>query len=54
MKFRWKFRPDPNLVAFFIGLCLFAGGLYLVYPPSALIGPGIILMAISLFGGRQK
>lgn len=43
----------PNLVVFLVGLGLFAAGAYLIYPPAALIGPGLALMAISLFGGRK-
>ena len=42
-----------NFYIFFMGLALFSGGLYLVYPPAAPIGAGIILMIISLFGERK-
>lgn len=43
-----------NLIGFALGLALLAGGLYLIYPPAALVIPGLILMAISLFGGGRK
>jgi hypothetical protein len=46
-------RINPHLVVFAAGLLLFAAGLFLVYPPAALIGPGLVLMAITLFGDRQ-
>lgn len=41
-----------SLVVFAAGLVLFAGGLWLAWPPLGLIGPGAVLMAISLFGGQ--
>jgi len=39
-----------NLIVFLIGIFLFFVGLYLIYPPAALIAVGMILMLISLFG----
>lgn len=39
-----------NLIVFLAGLVLFFIGIYLIYPPAAMIGVGIIMMAISLFG----
>lgn len=48
-----KRRITSNFVVFTLGLLLFAGGAYLVYPPAGLIAPGAILMAISLFGGQK-
>lgn len=49
-----KLRPLVNPVVFLFGLLMFFVGVYLIYPPAALIGSGLILMAISLFGERQK
>jgi hypothetical protein len=43
-----------NFFVFFCGLALFAGGIYLIYPPGAPIGAGLILMGISLFGERKQ
>lgn len=42
-----------NFVVFLVGLVLFSGGAYLIYPPAALIGSGVILIGISLFGERK-
>ncbi len=47
-----KLHSSVNLVVFCLGLLSFAAGVYLIYPPAALIGCGLILMAISLFGER--
>ena len=43
----------PNLVAFTSGLLLLFAGLYQIYPPAALIGSGLVLMAISVFGEKR-
>ena len=40
----------PDFLVFFIGLLIFSAGIYLIYPPGALVGSGAILMVISLFG----
>lgn len=49
-----KLKNIPiNFMVFVAGLLLFSGGAYLVYPPAAPIGAGIILMGISLFGERK-
>jgi len=48
-----KPRITLNLAVFIFGFVFLAAGLYLIYPPAALIGPGLILMAIALFGGRR-
>lgn len=45
-----KLLTSINLIAFLIGLGLFAAGLWLAWPPAGLIGPGIVLMAISVLG----
>jgi hypothetical protein len=45
---------NPELVAFIIGLVAFTIGLYLIFPPAAFIGSGIVIMAISVFGGGEK
>lgn len=46
-------RINANLVAFAAGLLLVTAGAYLIYLPAGLIIPGIVLMAISLFGDRK-
>lgn len=43
-----------NLAGFVLGLALLTAGIYLIYPPAALIVPGLILMSMSLFGGQKK
>ena len=43
-----------NSLAFFSGLMLFSVGAWLVYPPAAFIGSGLILMFVSLFGREIK
>jgi hypothetical protein len=45
-------RINIDLAFFMVGLVLFALGAYLIYPPAALVGSGLIFMGISLFGGR--
>lgn len=35
-----------------IGLALLAVGLFLVWPPAALIVPGAIMSAVAIFAGR--
>lgn len=37
-----------------IGLALLAGGLYLVYPPMALIVPGVVLVAVGVIGAWRR
>jgi hypothetical protein len=49
-----KIAIPLTMTVFSLGLLLFAGGIYLVYPPAALFCPGIILMAISIFGEPRK
>jgi hypothetical protein len=46
-------KINLEFIVFLAGLLLATVGLYLVYPPAALIVPGIILMAISLPGGNK-
>ncbi|MDD5367470.1 MAG: hypothetical protein PHQ40_00430 [Anaerolineaceae bacterium] len=48
-----KLKFSSNLAGFVLGLLLFAAGAYLVYPPAALIGSGMLMMAISLFGDQH-
>ena len=42
-----------NLIVFLAGMALFFIGIHLIYPPAAMIAVGVILMAISLFGGSK-
>lgn len=49
-----KKKIASNLVVFIVGLLLFSAGIFLIYPPAAYIGAGIVLMAISLFGDQPK
>lgn len=37
-----------------IGLILLAGGLYLVYPPMALIVPGVVLVTVGVIGAWRR
>lgn len=43
---------SPDLIVFVFGLILFFSGLYAIWPPLAFIGGGMVLMGISLFGGK--
>ena len=43
-----------NLLVFAAGLLVFAVGLSLWYLPAGLIGAGAVLMAVTLFGSREK
>lgn len=43
-----------SLICFSVGLVFFGFGLWLAWPPLGPIGVGVILMAISLFGDKQK
>lgn len=47
-----RLRLSPDLIVFGAGLLLFGVGLYAIWPPLAYIGGGVVLMAISLFGGK--
>ncbi|NMC84299.1 MAG: hypothetical protein GYA58_03335 [Anaerolineaceae bacterium] len=49
-----KRKVDLNLAVFILGLFSFAVGLYQIYPPAAWIGPGMVLMSISLFGDQKQ
>jgi prepilin signal peptidase PulO-like enzyme (type II secretory pathway) len=49
-----KLKFSSNLVGFVLGLLLFAAGAYLIYPPAALLGSGMLLMAIAVFGDNPK
>lgn len=42
-----------NLTVFVAGLALFAAGLSWAWPPLGPIGVGVVLMAVSLFGGGK-
>ena len=44
---------SPDLIVFSVGLLLFSLGLALAWPPLGLIGPGAVLILISLFGNRK-
>ena len=44
-----KDKINARDVFFFTGLLLIAGGMYLVWLPGALIVPGLILTAYSVF-----
>ncbi|WP_373047188.1 hypothetical protein [Vulgatibacter sp.] len=51
-------RPPPafdlhDLVAL-LGLILFAGGLWWIYPPLALVVVGALLMAAAFFGTARR
>lgn len=43
---------SPDLIVFTFGLLMFSAGLYAIWPPLAFIGGGVVLMGISLFGGK--
>ncbi len=36
-----------------IGLGLLAGGCWMVYPPAALVLPGLVLIGVAIFGVRR-
>ena len=48
--FMRRLQLDKRDIVFFVGLLLLVAGVYLVYAPAALIVPGVILIAISLWG----
>ena len=43
-----------ELFTFLLGLMLFSVGLSLAWLPAGLIGGGLVLMAISIFGSRKS
>lgn len=43
-----------DLIVFTLGLALFGAGLGLAWLPLGLIGPGLVLMYISLAGGARE
>ena len=45
-------RITPQLCVFALGLLLASAGFYLIYPPAGLIVLGLVLMAITVFGGK--
>lgn len=47
-------NPNPNLIVFAVGLIVFSLGLALIYIPAGLVGLGVVLMLISLFGERSN
>ena len=46
-------KITPDAVVFALGLMLFSAGLAMAWLPLGLIGPGVVLMAISVFGGSK-
>jgi len=42
-----------NPMAFLVGFGLCTAGVCMIYLPAGLIVAGVILMAVSIFGGRQ-
>lgn len=38
------------LIVFVLGMALFGAGLYMAWPPLGLIGPGVVLIAVGVFG----
>ena len=43
-----------ELIVFLLGLIFFSVGLSLAWLPAGLIGGGLVLMAISIFGSRKS
>ena len=43
-----------ELFVFVLGLALFSVGLAMAWLPAGLIGGGLVLMAISIFGSRKS
>lgn len=43
-----------ELIAFLGGLILFGVGLGLIYVPAGLIGSGVVIMAVAIFGPGRK
>lgn len=39
-------------IIFLVGLCLVTAGGYFVWPPLALIVPGVVLCLVGVFGAR--
>ena len=45
---------DRYDVVALLGVLLITGGCYLVYPPLALIVPGVLLLVLGLLGARPQ
>ena len=45
---------DRNDVVVILGVGCLAGGLWMVYPPAALIGIGLALVGLGVLGAWQK
>lgn len=45
---------NPHSVCFVVGLIVTVVGVFEIYRPAAAIAAGVILMAISVVGGRNK
>lgn len=43
---------DQRDAILIMGLTILSAGCFLVYPPAALIVPGVILVAMAIFGVR--
>lgn len=41
---------DKKDALLFVGLTMMAAGCWMIYPPAALIVPGIVLAGIAIFG----
>ncbi len=49
-----QYKPDLSDLIAISGLALLAGGLYFVYPPLALIVPGLTLLLVGLVAGWRS
>lgn len=49
-----KRRVPVELAAFVLGLVAFVAGLALIYVPAGLIGGGLVLMGVAVFGPGKE
>lgn len=54
MKIAAFLSSRPGFIAFLAGLLLFAAGLSWAWLPLGPIGAGLVLMAVSVFGGNKS
>jgi len=54
MKIAAFLSSRPGLLVFLAGLLLFGAGLSWAWPPLGPIGAGLVLMAVSVFGGKKS
>lgn len=49
-----RFPVSAELAVFAVGLAAFVAGLALIYLPAGLIGGGLVLMGVAVFGPGKE